>query len=51
VLDGPFSSTEGYSAMWLVCGGTILLSVPALTRLRKLAEDRIDPDVGRSDPG
>ena len=47
-LDGPFSSTHGYSAMWLVCGGTILLSLPALQRLRSLAEDRIDPDVGRS---
>lgn len=48
VLGGPFASTEGYAAMWLVCGGTILLSVPALARLRALAEDRIDPDVARA---
>ena len=34
VLADPFSSTEGYAAMWLVCGGTILLSVPPLLRLR-----------------
>ncbi len=45
VLEGPFSSTDGYGAMWLVCGGAILLSVPALKRLRELAEDRIDPEV------
>jgi MFS family permease len=43
VLHAPFSSTEGYSAMWLVCGTTILLSIPALMRLRHLAEDVIDP--------
>jgi MFS family permease len=43
VLDGPFSSTEGYAAMWLVCGGTILLSVPPLMRLRRLAGHVIDP--------
>lgn len=43
VLEGPFSGTDGYAAMWLVCGGTILLSVPALERLRRLAGDRIDP--------
>jgi MFS family permease len=43
VLDGPFSSTQGYAAMWLVCGGTILASVPFLMRLRRLAGDRIDP--------
>jgi MFS family permease len=48
VLHGPFSATDGYGAMWLVCGGAILLSVPALARLRRLAEDRIDPDIGRS---
>lgn len=27
LLAGPFASTEGYAAMWLVCGATILLSV------------------------
>jgi Na+/melibiose symporter-like transporter len=43
VLADPLSSTRGYSAMWLVCGGTILLSVPALLRLRRLAGDVIDP--------
>jgi MFS family permease len=47
-LGGPFSATDGYGAMWLVCGGAILLSLPALARLRTLAEDRIDPDAGRS---
>jgi MFS family permease len=34
VLDGPFSGTEGYQAMWGVCAAAILLSVPFLTRLR-----------------
>jgi MFS family permease len=46
-LGGPFSATDGYGAMWLVCGGAILLSLPALARLRRLAEDRIDPGAGR----
>ena len=48
VLEGPFASTDGYAAMWLVCGATVLLSLPVLARLRTLAEDRIDPQVGRS---
>jgi MFS family permease len=43
VLHDPFSSTKGYSAMWLICGASILLSIPALMRLRHLAEDVIDP--------
>jgi Na+/melibiose symporter-like transporter len=42
VLADPFSSTRGYSAMWLICGGTILLSVPVVMRLRRLAGDVID---------
>jgi MFS family permease len=45
VLDGPFGSTEGYAAMWLVCGGSILLSIPFLMRLRTLAGHIIDPDT------
>ena len=51
VLHDPFSSTDGYAAMWLVCGATILLSVPALARLRRLAEDRIDPGIARPAEG
>jgi MFS family permease len=43
VLADPFSSSHGYAAMWLVCGGAILLSMPALLRLRRLAGDIIDP--------
>jgi MFS family permease len=43
VLHDPFSSSDGYAAMWLVCGATILLSLPALKRLRRLAEHIIDP--------
>jgi hypothetical protein len=27
VLAGPFDDTEGYQAMWLVCGGTVLVSL------------------------
>ncbi len=45
VLDGPFGSTKGYGAMWLVCGGSILLSIPFLVRLRHLAGHIIDPDT------
>ena len=43
VLDGPFSGTKGYAAMWLVCGGTVLASLPFLAALRRRAEGRIDP--------
>lgn len=28
VLRGPFSSTHGYQAMWLVCSAAIVLSIP-----------------------
>lgn len=37
-LAGPFASTEGYAAMWLVCGGAILLSIPFLHALRRRSE-------------
>jgi MFS family permease len=43
VLHDPFSSTDGYGAMWLVCGGTILASVPFLAMLRRRAGHIIDP--------
>lgn len=42
-LGGPFDATAGYAAMWLVCGATILASVPFLRALRRRAEDVIDP--------
>ena len=42
-LDGPFSGTDGYAAMWLVCGGAILASLPFLHALARQAEGRIDP--------
>jgi Na+/melibiose symporter-like transporter len=46
VLHGPFAGTDGYAAMWLVCGATILASVPFLEALRRRAGDRIDPPHG-----
>jgi MFS family permease len=42
-LGGPFSSTQGYGAMWLVCGATILASLPFVVQLRRGAGDVIDP--------
>jgi MFS family permease len=42
VLDGPFAGTDGFAAMWLICGGTILLSLPFLHALRVRAGDLID---------
>jgi Na+/melibiose symporter-like transporter len=39
-LSGVFSGTEGYTAMWLVCGAAILLSLWPLRRMRRaLAAD------------
>jgi MFS family permease len=34
VLGGVFDGTQGYQAMWGVCAGAVLLSVPVLGRLR-----------------
>lgn len=43
VLHDPFAGTDGYAAMWLICGGTILASLPFLAALRVRASDLIDP--------
>lgn len=37
-LKGPLSSTQGYSAMWLVCAAAVALSIPLL-QLTKGGED------------
>ncbi len=34
VLDGVFTKTDGYQAMWGVCAASVLLSIPVLGRLR-----------------
>lgn len=33
LLRDPFDGTEGYQAMWLVCGGTVLLSLIFVRRM------------------
>lgn len=38
VLASPFSSTQGYGAMWLVVGGTILASIWPLRALHRRCE-------------
>lgn len=35
LLRGPFSSTHGFAAMWIVTSASILASVPVLSRLRR----------------
>lgn len=40
VLKGPLSGTQGYQAMWLVCGAAILLSLIPLRRLRRDLDER-----------
>jgi MFS-type transporter involved in bile tolerance (Atg22 family) len=35
VLRGPFSSTHGFAAMWIVTSASILASVPVLSGLRR----------------
>lgn len=40
VFRSPLSSTHGYAAMWPVCGGAILLSIPFLRAMRSNAADR-----------
>jgi MFS family permease len=39
-LGGVFGSTDGYAAIWIVCSGAILASLPLLRRLRSESEDR-----------
>lgn len=40
LLDDPFSSTQGYAAMWLVCGATVLLSLlPTRALARQVGDD------------
>jgi MFS family permease len=39
-LGGVFDSTEGYGAMWIVCSGGIIASIPMLRWLRDESEDR-----------
>jgi MFS family permease len=39
LLDGPFASTDGYAAMWLVCGATVLLSIPPTRALARMVGD------------
>jgi MFS family permease len=39
LLHGPLSSTEGYAAMWAVCGAAALGSVPLLLRVRREESD------------
>jgi MFS family permease len=33
--SGPFGSTEGYAAMWAVCGAASLAAVPLILRVRR----------------
>jgi MFS family permease len=46
LLRPELSSTEGYAAMWLVCGAAILASIPYATKLHRRAaaagEEEID---------
>jgi MFS family permease len=37
LLDGVFTKTDGYQAMWGVCAAAVLLSIPVLGRLRDKA--------------
>jgi len=37
---GPFASTQGYAAMWLVCGATVLVSLwPTRALAREVDEE------------
>jgi len=40
LLGGPFASTQGYAAMWLVCSATILLSVVPARALARRVDDQ-----------
>ena len=44
LLKSPLSSTEGYAAMWLVCGAAALGAVPLILRVRR--DSSPDPDDG-----
>jgi MFS family permease len=40
VLAGPFDETEGYQAMWFVCGGTVLASLWFVRKMKAVYEAR-----------
>jgi MFS family permease len=42
LLGDPFAATEGYAAMWLVCGATILLSLLPTRALARLVDRGVE---------
>lgn len=42
LLKGPLHSTQGFGAMWLVCSGAILASIPFLRAFRRSEADRAE---------
>jgi MFS family permease len=38
--SGPFSSTQGFQAMWIVCAAATFASLYFVRRLRRQSEDR-----------
>ena len=46
---GPFASTGGFQAVWIVCAGAVLASVPVVTRMRRASENT--DTAGPSEPG
>ena len=41
VMAGPFDGTEGYQAMWIVCGGTVLASLWFVRKMKRVYEDGV----------
>lgn len=47
IFRGPFDGTEGYQAMWIVCGGTVLASLFFVRRMKAVydASSGVEPPV------
>jgi MFS family permease len=39
-LQGPFGSTHGYAAVWIVTSASLLLSIPALRAMKSIRDER-----------
>jgi hypothetical protein len=42
--SGPFSGTQGFQAMWIVCAAATFASLPFVRRMRRAAREQEDAD-------
>ncbi len=45
VMAGPFDETDGYQAMWIVCGGTVLASLWFVRKMKAVYDEQAGVEV------